>query len=101
MENESKHCYGCRYYKPYYTKGYFKFDRCDIGLCSKKKATVERHGFCEKYTCAFYGRIDRKEAALKALTENLSLLSEIKQILEEDDEEAIEELLFNFKKRKR
>lgn len=32
MKNENKHCYGCKYYKPYFTKGYIQFDRCDIGL---------------------------------------------------------------------
>ncbi|MDE6104892.1 MAG: hypothetical protein K2G38_04350 [Clostridia bacterium] len=100
MGEESKHCYGCRYYKPYYTKGNIQFDRCEIGLCAKTKTTVEKHGLCENYSCMYYARINRKQAALAALTENINVLSEIKQILEEDDDEAIKELFFNFKKRK-
>lgn len=50
MDNElinSKHRYSCKHYKAYYTKGYVQFDRCDIGLCKKKKATVERHEICD------------------------------------------------------
>ena len=101
MESGKKHCYSCRYYKPYYTKGYTKFDRCDIGLCGRKKATVEKHEICEKYNNMYYARIDRKRAALEAIAEHINILAEIRQILEEDDEEAIEELLFNFKNRKK
>lgn len=100
MKNEEKHCYGCKYYKPYYTKGYIQFDRCEIGLCSKKKATVERHEVCENYSCMYYGRVNRKQAALSAITEHINILSELKQILEEDDDEAIKKLFFDFKKRK-
>lgn len=100
MKNEEKHCYGCKYYKPYYAKGYIQFDRCEIGLCSKKKATVERHEVCENYSCMYYGRVNRKQAALSAITEHINILSELKQILEEDDDEAIKELFFDFKKRK-
>ena len=101
MEKENKHCYGCRHYKPYYTKGYVQFERCDIGFCSKKKATVERHEICEKYDNAYYPRVGRRQAALQAVAEHINLLAEIKQVLEEDDEEAIEELLRDFKNRKR
>lgn len=49
----------------------------------------------------YYGRISRKQAALTALTENINVLAEIKQILDEDDDEAIKELFFDFKNRKR
>ncbi len=100
MEDEGKHCYGCKYYNPYYTKGYIQFDKRDIGFCSKKKATVEKGEFCENYTRKIYGRINRKQAALSALAEHINVLAEIKQILEEDDEEAIKKLFFDFKNRK-
>ncbi len=98
---EKKHCYGCRYYNPYYTKGYIKFDRCDIGLCTKKKSTVEKHEVCDKYAFNCYARSSCRQAALKALAEHINVLAEIKQILEEDDEEAVAELLYNFKNRKK
>lgn len=57
--------------------------------------------FCENYSCAYYGRIDRKQAALAAVIDNINVLAELKQILEEDDEEAIDELFYNFKNRKK
>ncbi|HBN12606.1 MAG TPA: hypothetical protein DD415_03230 [Clostridiales bacterium] len=101
MESNNKHCYGCKYYKPYFTKGYTQFDRCDIGLCTKKKSTVERHEICDKYENMYYRRINRKQAALDALTEHINVLAEIKQILDEEDDEAIKELFFDFKNRKR
>ena len=101
MADDNKHCYSCKYYKPYYTKGNVQFDRCDIGLCTKKKATVEKHELCENYACMYYVRISRKQSALNALTEHINLLAEIKQILDEDDDEAIKELFFDFKNRKR
>lgn len=101
MKDEGKHCYGCRYYKPYYTKGYSQFDRCDIGLCTKKKTTVEKHECCENYSCMYYMRANRKQAALSAIAEHINVLAEIKQILEEDDEEDIQELFFSYKNRKK
>lgn len=101
MENENKHCYSCKYYKPYYTKGNTQFDRCDIGLCSRKKETVERGNTCENFNWMFYPRINRRNAALSAIVEHITILSEIKQVLEEDDDEAIKELFFEFKNRKK
>lgn len=101
MGNEKEHCYSCKHYKPYFTKGYNQFDRCDIGLCSKKKTTVEKHANCERYSCMFYGRVNRKQAALNAIAEHINILAELKQILDEDDDEAIQELFFDFKNRKK
>ena len=65
-----------------------------------QKATVEKHELCENYANVFYARVDRRQAALSAVAEHINALAELKQILEEDDDEEIEELLFNFKKRK-
>lgn len=98
---ENKFCYNCRLYRPYYTKGNVKFDRCDIGRCGKTRTTVEKHQSCEFFSFKYYARVDRKQAALAALTEHVNLLSEIRQILEEDDEEALEELLINIRNKKR
>lgn len=101
MEGEGKHCYGCKYYKPYYTKGYKQFDRCDIGFCTEKEATVDKKEYCEKFTCMYYARTNRKQAALAAVAENINVLVELKQILEEDDEEDVKELFYKFKNRKK
>lgn len=94
-------CYHCQYYKAYYTKGNTNFDRLDYGLCTQKKETVDKHCGCEKFEYRFYGRVNRKQLALEALAENINLFSEIKQILEEDDDEALDEVIFEYKRRKK
>ena len=99
--SEEKHCYGCRFYKPYYVKGNIQFDKCDIGLCAKKKATVEKRDICDKYENMYYARISYKKVALSAIAEHINVLAELKQILEEDDEEDIAQLLYDFKNRKK
>jgi len=98
---ENKYCYSCYYYKPYYTKGYLQFDRCDIGKCMKQKETVDKHNTCECYVRMSYPSYDRKGAALMAIKDHVNLLAEIKQILEEDDEELLEDLLLQVKNQKR
>lgn len=96
---DSKHCYNCNYYNPYYTKGHKQFDKTDLGFCSKTKTTVEKHGVCDKFSVCRYTRFGRKEAALAAVTENINLLSELKQILEDDNDDLIDEFADNLKKR--
>ena len=98
-----KFCYNCRFYKPYYTKGNIQFDKLDMGLCNQTKTTIEKHNHaCGFFQCTYYARLSKREAALKALTENLNALAEIKQILEENEEEALQAFLFerNIQKRK-
>ena len=94
-------CFRCSHYKAYYTKGRTNFSKLDTGLCTKKNETVDKHGECDKFALKYCGRYSRKQLALEALTENINLFAEIKQILEEDDEESLEELLFEYNRRKR
>ena len=98
-----KFCYHCRCYKPYYTKGNIRFDKLDIGLCKQTNTTIEKHNCaCGFFQNIYYTRLTKKEAALKALSENLNAIAEIKQILEEDEEEALQAFLYerNIQKRK-
>lgn len=95
---DNKHCYNCEYYKPYYTKGYKQFDKTDLGLCVKTKDTVEKQYACDKFTFCHYIRVGKKDAALAALTENINILVELKQILEEDRDEIIDGFANNLKK---
>ena len=96
-----KFCYNCRFYNPYYTKGTVSFNKLDIGLCCHTKATIEkRSNACEYFQCRYNARVNPKNAALAALTENLNSIAEIKQILEEDDEEALKAFLIERKYQK-
>ncbi len=73
----------------------------DIGICGKAHETVDKHNGCANFSGKQYGRIDKKTAALTALKDNIDLLAEIKQILEEDNEEVLEELFLKLKEKKR
>ena len=98
-----KFCYHCRFYKPYYTRGNIQFDKLDIGVCKQAGKTIEKHNnACAFFQSAYYAHVSKKEAALKALTENLNAVAEIKQILEESEEEALEAFLYerNLQRRK-
>ncbi len=97
----NKNCYNCYYYKPYYTKGYLQFDRCDIGKCMKRKETVDKHDTCECYVRNSYPSFNKKTVALMAIKGHIDLLAELKQILEEDDEELLEDLLRQVKNQKK
>ena len=99
--SDNQHCYNCCFYKPYYTKGYKQFDRLDFGMCGKTKETKDKHCSCRDFSNKFYARVNRKEAALAAVTENINLLVELKQILEEDDEEALQAFLTDYRRLKR
>lgn len=81
--SDNKYCYNCNKYKPYYTKGYIKFDKCDIGLCGVSRKTVDKHDGCEYFGYKCYSR------------------AELKQILEEEDEELLDQFLVNFKNAKK
>lgn len=92
-----KHCYNCKYYNAYYTKGYKQFDKTDLGLCTKTKTTVEKSGECDNFSRCSYTRFGRKEAALVAVRENINLLFELKQILEDDNDDLIDDFANNLK----
>ncbi len=98
---DNKKCYSCRFYKPYYTKGYFKFDKQEVGFCCSNKSATNYNETCGKFSNKNHVRIGRKQAALKALVDNLNILAEIKQILEEDDLDDLEELFTAIRERKK
>lgn len=77
-------CYNCGFYTPYYTKGNIKFNKTEEGWCRVKRVRVNRHDTCDRFIGAHY-RIKHfsKTATAKALSEILSQLSEIRQIIEE------------------
>lgn len=98
---DNKKCYSCRFYKPYYTKVYFKFDKQEVGFCCSNKSATNYNETCGKFSNKNHVRIGRKQAALKALVDNLNILAEIKQILEEDDLDDLEELFTAIRERKK
>lgn len=78
-------CFQCSFYRPYYMKGYVKFDRLDIGQCGMTRETVNKHNGCEKFSFHHYARNnDRIQSAMQAIADHINILSELKQLLEEE-----------------
>ena len=81
-----KECWGCRNYRAYYTKGYCKFDRENRGNCTRHEKIVGKHESCEFWRSNEIRRKISKSICLKVLDTIMSDLSEIKQILAEENE---------------
>lgn len=56
---DNKKCYSCRFYKPYYTKGYFKFDKQEVGFCCSNKSATNYNETCGKFSNKNHVRIGR------------------------------------------
>ncbi len=80
-------CFNCRYYRPYYEKGYACFMRCDYGNCIKNLNPTFKHSCCDMWGSRLY--ISKKIKAinmLKELESGLTNISAIKTILSEEIE---------------
>lgn len=86
MDEKRKNCWNCLRYRAYYTKGLAHFNKEKSGFCSAKNTTVENHGSCEKWYFRSSFGPRRKVVTTKALAELIDLLSGIKQILQEENE---------------
>lgn len=87
QEEKCKECLKCKHYSPYYTKGYFKFNKLKIGLCRQKVKIVKSRENCDHWSkMQIRHPFFDKPTTEKALHEILAQLSEIKQIMEENAE---------------
>ena len=82
-----KNCCGCFYYRAYYTKGYFQFNREGQGLCAKHQKLVNKQEDCESWKNNNISKKIRKTICVKALEETMSAFLQIKQILIEEGQE--------------
>ena len=100
MQEKQKECFACGNYQAYYRKGFCYFDKENFGFCTRHKKIVNKHESCECWRNNCHVRGLRKAICYKKLDEILSNLSEIKQILaEEQEEEKIPEtVIMNIKK---
>lgn len=89
-ENETeqqRHCWDCRYYNAYYTKGNNQFDKVKQGYCKKRDTTTANHESCETWTYHAYPRKVYKSHALMTLENIANSLTGVAQILREAEEE--------------
>ena len=86
MKEENKKCWSCIKYKCYYTKGIGYFDKEKIGRCLKYDKIVGNHDSCDQWGYGKGIRSGRKQFALNFLSEILSRLTVIEQIMTEETE---------------
>ena len=87
MERKNKACWNCRFYKAYYTKGFSGFNKEKCGLCTQENAIKNNQESCIRWQSNQLLRALRKQSAIRALTKALNDISEIQQILGEEQQE--------------
>lgn len=87
MERKDKACWNCLRYKAYYTKGLCHFDKEKFGFCTKHERMVDKQEGCPFWSLNNPRRETRKKVAMRKLSEILTQLVEIRQILFESKEE--------------
>ena len=86
MEQENI-CARCRYFDRYFIKETKHFKKTELGRCAKKDGQVSAHGGCEQF---LRGTCQKKSRLLLrcALSELLTEISEIRKMMETEDEDV-------------
>lgn len=84
----SKICRRCGHCDGYYTKNANRFIRAAQSYCKKYDKIVENGDTCECYIANHIGRARSQAAVSQRLAEILRELCEVRQILQENAEEA-------------
>lgn len=82
-----KDCLNCGNYYMFYTKVRDHFQKERQGFCDLDKRVVANHEACEKWRNNLWRRKVSRKMCMKTLDMALTNLSEIKQILQEEQEE--------------
>ena len=86
MKEENKKCWSCGKYDAYYTQGFSYFNKEKIGYCCVHNKITDNKDSCGEWCYNQRRRNLKKAVALKSLTEILSRLAVIEQILKEEHE---------------
>lgn len=87
---QTKECWSCGKFKAFYTKGYWQFDKTELGLCIQVEKVCEKHNSCAAWCNKEMRRQIRKKVALKGLISTLETLSQINQILIDESKDSEE-----------
>lgn len=79
-----KDCINCGNYNAYYSKDRDHFKRERQGFCDLDKKVVQNHDTCERWRNNYWRRTVRNRVCVKTLDKALTTISEIKQILFEE-----------------
>ncbi len=86
--NKIKECWNCKYYRPFYTKGFCEFSKHKIGYCrDKNEIILDKHKSCDCWRNDSVIRNMRQVVAIKKIDEMQNCLVEIRQILAEEKQE--------------
>lgn len=86
MDNSGKHCYRCKNFIAYYTKGEKRFNKIKIGWCGKRLEEVNLHFNCDKYSPKGYS--SKPGYMISYYLDNLlSEITAIRQVIEEEKNE--------------
>ncbi len=84
---EYNKCYNCRFFDRYFTRGYTKFDKTDIGRCYIMQKVVNKSETCDNFKTRRNTR--RENSVLKITLENLlDEISEIRKMIESENDES-------------
>ncbi len=91
MEEENRKCFNCGNFGRYYTKEASRFQQTKQGFCSKHAKITDNQDHCEFWRNRNSISSLRKAMATKALKDILTDIAALRQIFEEEREEAKDE----------
>ncbi len=94
MENQSKHCYNCKFLERYYTRGVKRYHKSEFGWCCKKLDHIPTQNCCELFEWRSYPRKKNLSSLHYTLSDLLTEISEVRHIIEDkvSEEEPHEKL---------
>ena len=84
MKEENKKCWSCGRYQAYYTKGYCKLTKENVGFCSLHNKIMEKNDCCNQWRYLKTLRHRRKMMAVSSIPDIRDKLNVIEEILKED-----------------
>ena len=79
----AKNCTLCRYFTGYYAKTYCGFYREKFGRCAKHDKITDKKEICDNYEPKTYNRKIKTACVINALSDAITDINTIKNILEE------------------
>ncbi len=86
MNNSGNHCYRCRKFNVFYTKGDKRYNKSKVGWCCEKRGIVTLHENCESYKAKPLRKHIRMSVQY-CLNDLLNQISAIREVIEEDSRE--------------
>ena len=86
MKQENKRCWGCGYFRAYYTMGYCCLMKENNGYCVRHNKVTEKCDGCDAWYCRRIPKERRAKIAMRSLPEIYKKVAVIELILQDDEE---------------